>query len=201
MVIIGLTGGIATGKSTVAAMLEELGAVVVDADQVAREVVEPGEILDRIAAAFGRDVLTPDGRLDRAALGRKVFGDDEALKRLNAITHPEIRRRITRRVEELRREGRAPAVVLDIPLLFEGGVAYAVDEIWVVAVDRETQLRRLMERNGLSRPEAEARVASQMPIEEKVRRADVVIDNSGDLAVTRAQVEAAWRRLTGRGQR
>ncbi|MEW8978130.1 MAG: dephospho-CoA kinase [Symbiobacterium sp.] len=197
MRIVGLTGSIASGKSTVSAILRELGAPVIDADAIVHDLQRPGTpVTEAIAREFGPAVLRPDGSLDRAALGRIVFSDPARRRALEAIVHPAVRAEIERQVEALRREGRA-AVVLDIPLLFETGWDKRVDEVWVVYVDETTQRARLMGRDGLSPAEAEARIAAQMSLEEKMRRADRVIDNRGDLARTRAQVLAAWQAVAG----
>lgn len=197
MRIIGLTGSIASGKSTVTAILREIGAPVIDADAIVHELQQPGtEVTAAIAREFGPGVLRPDGSLDRAALGRMVFADPERRRALEAIVHPAVRVEMLRRIEELRREGR-PAAVLDIPLLYESGWDRLVDEVWVVYVDRATQKARLIARSGLSPEEAEARIAAQGDLEEKARRADRVIDNRGGLAETRAQVLAAWQAVLG----
>lgn len=189
---IGLTGGIASGKSTVSRMLAELGAPVIDADQLARAVVEPGaEVYHEIIAAFGQQILLPDGRIDRKALGARVFADPAARKRLESIVHPAVQARRAARMRELAIAGH-PVAVLDVPLLFEVGMDRQVDEIWVVWVDPETQLRRLMERDSLDEPAARQRMAAQWPLSEKRSRAHVIIDNTGSLEATRAQVAAAW---------
>lgn len=201
--VIGLTGGIGTGKSTVAALLEKLGAVIVDSDAIVRELQAPGApMLRTLAEAFGEDVIREDGSLDRARLGERVFSDEEARLRLNAIVHPEVGRESARRLAAARAAG-APLVVLDIPLLFEtrrGGTASdanrGVDAIVVVYAPRALQIERQLERNGYDRTEAERRVDSQMPIERKRELADHVIDNSGSLEATRRQVEALFARLT-----
>lgn len=193
--VVGLTGGIATGKSTVARMFEELGAAVVSADVVARQVVEPGEpAWGEIKDTFGEEVLAADGTLDRRALGAIVFGDEEARRRLEAITHPRIRERMRRQIDEL--AGRGLVVIAEIPLLFESAPARAlVDETVVVYVDEDVQEARLMERDGFSRAEARARMAAQKPLAEKAALADWVIDNGRGLEETKAQVERLWRRL------
>lgn len=193
--VVGLTGGIATGKSTVARMFEELGAAVVSADVVARQVVEPGEpAWGEIKDTFGEEVLAADGTLDRRALGAVVFGDEEARRRLEAITHPRIRERMRRQIDEL--AGRGLVVIAEIPLLFESAPARAlVDETVVVYVDEDVQEARLMERDGFSRAEARARMAAQKPLAEKAALADWVIDNGRGLEETKAQVERLWRRL------
>jgi len=195
MRLIGLTGSIASGKSTVTRALRELGVPVIDADAIVREVQEPGTpVLAAIAQEFGPGVIRPDGSLDRKALGAIVFRDPARRRALEAIVHPEVRRRMLAEVERYRAEGR-PAVVLDLPILFETGWEDLVDEVWVVYVDRETQKTRLMARDGLSAEEAELRIAAQMDLEEKVARADRVIDNRGTEAETRAQVAELVKEL------
>ena len=193
MKVLGLTGGIGSGKSMVASMFAQLGADVIDADQLARDVVEPGQpALVEIATAFGRDVLLPDGRLDRGKLGRIIFADPVARGKLNAITHPRIRERID---AEIAARGSRPGVlVVDIPLLYENDRTRTVETVIVVWIDSKTQLRRLNERDGLTEEEARQRIAAQMPLDEKRARADVVIDNSGSRESTRRQVEAIYRR-------
>lgn len=194
MRIIGLTGGIASGKSTVSRLLRELGATVVDTDVLAREVVEPGQpAWAEIVAWLGREVLLPDGSLDRRKVGELVFGDRQARARLEAITHPRIDAAAREALAAAERAG-ARVAVLDVPLLYEAGWDKKVDEVWVVYVDEATQKSRLMARDGLTEAQAAARMAAQMSLAEKARRAGVVIDNGGDPAGTAAQVTAAWRR-------
>ena len=193
MRIIGLTGGIASGKTSVASLLERLGAAVVDADRLAREVVEPGEeALSGIVAAFGEKVLNSDGTLNRAALGEIVFSDQAARRSLEAITHPAIRRRAEEKLARLQ-EGGVKEAFYVAPLLFEAGLASRVSEVWVVYLDQETQLERLMARDGLDREAALARIASQMPMEEKKRLGRIVIDNRGSREELEAQVLRLWR--------
>jgi dephospho-CoA kinase len=192
MRVLGLTGGIGSGKSLVDAIFRELGADVIDADALAREVVEPGQpALAEIVASFGSDVLLPDGRLNRARLAALIFGDAAARQRLNAITHPRIRRRMTEEVAA--RSGRSGVLVLDIPLLYENGRGVDLEKVIVVWVDQATQRRRLMERDGLTLEQAGQRIAAQMPLDEKRRRGDHVIDNSGSPESTRRQVDAIYR--------
>jgi len=177
----------------VAGILRELGARVVDADEVAREVLAPGSpVLARVAERFGREVLREDGSLDRRCLAEIVFRDRQALADLNAITHPPIIEVIRRRIEEARGEG-VRVLVIDAPLLLEAGMQGMVDEVWVVTCTRDQQIERLCRRTGLSPREAEARMRAQMPLEEKVRRADRVIPNQGSLAELRAEVERHWQ--------
>ncbi len=195
--VIGLTGGIATGKSTVSDLIRAAGIPVLDADRIAREVVLPGNpAYHAILEAFGTGILQPDGRIDRARLGHLVFADADARRRLNAIVHPPVRRIIASRLKQLDAEGARFAVV-DIPLLFETGDPTSYVEVVVVYADPAVQLQRLMARDGLSETQAMRRIAAQMPIDEKARRADTVIDNGGSLARTRAQVDALisrWQR-------
>ena len=188
--IIGLTGGIATGKSTVAAMLGERGAAIVDADRVAREVVEPGQpALREIVNRFGPGILNEDGTLNRKKLGEIVFSDPARRKELEAITHPAIRERMREMIEALQAEDPDRLIVADIPLLFEGGHQRNYACVLLVYVLREIQKLRLMQRDGLTEEEAEQRLAAQMDIEEKKRLADYVIDNSGTREETARQVE------------
>jgi len=195
MKVIGLTGGIASGKSSVAKILEKCGAVVVDADQLAREVVAPGEPAHRaIVAAFGETVVKSDGTLDRTALGKLVFADVSARKVLEEITHPRIAERAARRIEEERlRETKVLFYV--VPLLIEAGLVSSVDEVWLVSVDREVQINRLMKRDAISREEAVRKIGAQMPIQEKAAYADVIIDNNGLPDETAHCVANEWKRL------
>ncbi len=189
--ILGLTGSIACGKTTVARMLQQKGAALVDADQVSRDLTGPGSpVLVRLVERFGPEILDAEGRLDRAGLALRVFASPRDLEDLNQITHPAIWRESLARVAE---EGALhPVVVLMAPLLLEHGAEAIVDQVWVVDLPLEEQLRRLTTRDGLSRQEALRRVQSQMSAADKAARADVVIDNSGDLAQTERQALAAW---------
>lgn len=194
--IMGLTGGIASGKSTVSALLVEKGARLVDADAIAREVMLPGhEVLASVAAYFGSGVLLPDGTLNRAKLGDIVFRDPEALKALNGLTHPAIRRITRERMEAFEREDSSRLVAVDIPLLYESGQEEMFERILVVYAPREVQLERLIKRSGLTKEQAEARLDSQMDIEVKKAKADYVIDNSGEPGETRRQIDDLWDRL------
>ena len=197
MRIIGLTGGIASGKSTVTNILRELGVRVVDTDAIAREVVAPGKpAWEDIVAWLGREILLPDGGIDRRKLGELVFSDNTARARLEGITHPRIAAEVKAAVEAAAAEG-LPAVVLDVPLLYEAGWDKQVDEVWVVFVNAATQQSRLMARDGLTPDEVRARMAAQADLADKAQKADVVIDNGGDVASTREQAVRAWRRVTG----
>ncbi|TMB71547.1 MAG: dephospho-CoA kinase [Chloroflexi bacterium] len=191
MRVLGLTGGIGSGKSMVAQIFARLGAVVIDADQLAREVVEPGQpALQEIATAFGRDVLLSDGRLDRSKLAGIIFADPAERARLDAITHPRIRARMD---EEIKARRSGPGVlIVDIPLLYENDRTHSVERVIVVWVDPQTQLRRIRRRDGLSAEAARQRIAAQMPLDAKRARADHVIDNSGSREDTRRQVEAIY---------
>ncbi|MBD2846507.1 dephospho-CoA kinase [Paenibacillus sp. IB182496] len=194
---IGLTGGIASGKSTVGALLTERGAVVVDADQLAREVVLPGEpALAEVARRFGASVLHEDGTLDRKALGAIVFGDRVRLTELEGILHPAIRQRMRERLDQLEAEDPGRLHIADVPLLYETGQAAAYGRVLVVYVPREVQVQRLAARSPeLTAEQAAARVDLQMDIEEKRRRADWVVDNSGTREETRRQLDALWREM------
>lgn len=193
MYIVGLTGGIASGKSTVARILRELGAPVVDADLAARAVIPA--VLPELVAAFGEGILRPGGSLDRGRLAAIVFADPAARVRLEAITHPPILRNLGRQLVRLQREGQAVAV-LEVPLLVEAGLAALVDEIWVVAAGPGRQVERLALRDGLTPEQARQRLDAQLPLAQKREKAQVVIENNGPLAATRQQVEAGWARLT-----
>ncbi len=194
MRIIGLTGGIASGKTTVARMLAELGAVIVDADQISREAVMPGSAaLAALVEEFGSDILLPDGTLDRAQVARTVFCDPAARKRLEAILHPAIRQLADQKLTELRKVG-TEVVLYVAPLLIEAGAVSRVDEIWVVHVDQATQISRLMARDGITEQEALQRIAAQMPMEEKRKYGKVVIENGRGIDQTAKQVQQIWER-------
>jgi dephospho-CoA kinase len=185
--LVGLTGGLATGKSTVSDVLRGLGCVVLDADVLAREVVEPGEpALAAIAAEFGPDVLRADGTLDRKRLGAIVFADPTRRRRVEAITHPAIRERFLARLAELEAQDFAGIVVWDAPVMIESGGYQAMDRLVVVVTDPATQRARAFARDG-DAADAERKIASQMPLAEKAKLADYVIDNSGDRAATESR--------------
>jgi dephospho-CoA kinase len=201
--ILGLSGGIGSGKSTVTRILSELGATTIDADAIVHEQQAPGQpLLVEIAKAFGDEVIAADGSLDREALGNIVFKDESARARLGNLMHPPVIAEMMRRAKAAV-ESEVPLVVLDIPLLFEGrqsgrgsGAVMNFDATVCVWVRRDVQLARTVERDGCSEEEAERRIAAQLPIDEKREMADYVIDNSGSPAETRAQVEALVARLT-----
>lgn len=186
--IIGLTGSIASGKSTVSQMLKESGYPIVDADLVARQVVEPGsETLEKIKGAFGEDVILPDGSLDRKKVGDLIFTDPASRKRLNDIIHPAIRNEMLRQRAAYMADGQK-VVIMDIPLLFESKLQHFADKILVVSVTEENQLKRLMERNELAEGEALARISSQLPMSVKEEGADAVIYNNGTIEETKWQL-------------
>lgn len=186
--IIGLTGSIASGKSTVSKMLEELGYPIIDADKVARLVVEPGqETLVKIAALFGESVIRGDGTMDRAKVGELIFNDPASRKSLNDVIHPAIRKEMLRQRAELLEQGHQ-SIIMDIPLLFESRLQHFVDKILVVSVTEENQLKRLMERNQLTEKEARARISSQLPMSVKEEGADAVIYNNGSFDDTKWQL-------------
>jgi dephospho-CoA kinase len=193
--LIGLTGGIASGKSTVSRMLKELGATVIDADQLAREVVAPGQpALAEIAARFP-GVVGPDGALDRKKLGERIFGDVAERGALNAITHPRIQQRVLELTQGYAEAG-VKVVVYDAPLIFENRLDQALEGTILVAASEPVQVARLRARDGLSEEQARARLAAQLSLDEKRKLATWVIDNSGTVEQTRAQVERLWAQLT-----
>ncbi len=195
--LVGLTGGIACGKSTVAALFEQTGAKIVDADVLAREVVAPGsDGLEAIVAAFGTSVLLEDGSLNREAMGALVFGDDQNRKRLNQITHPRIAQATMSAISQYRAAGET-RVVYDAALIVENGMADAFRPLVVVSADANVQLARLMARNGLSEEEAQERISSQLPLSEKEAAADFVIDNSGSLEALGVRFQEVLRALEG----
>ncbi|WP_426182410.1 dephospho-CoA kinase [Microbacterium sp. TWP3-1-2b2] len=197
MPLIALTGGIASGKSTIARRLESLGAVVVDADQIVRDVQSPeSPVLREIATAFGDEVLDSSGALDRAVLGARVFSDPEALARLNGIVHPAVRRESQRRFEVAFAEDPHAVVVYDVPLLVEARVDDPWDTIVVAHAPAEERLRRLIELRGMEPREAQNRIDAQVADEKRLAIADVVVDTAGSLEHTEQQVDALWQRLT-----
>ena len=194
MKIIGLTGGIACGKSTVSAELRALGAAIIDADALAHELSQPHQpIYNAYVERFGREIVTVDGTLDRAAIARRVFADTALRAEVEAIAHPIIRSAAEERLRAAREESKR-AAVLDVPLLFEAGWDALADETWVVALPREEQLARLLARDtSMDAGEARARIAAQMPLAEKCARADVVIDNSGTVEEIREYIGKLWK--------
>lgn len=194
--LIGLTGNIATGKSTVAQDFRDLGAHVIDADQITHLVEMKGQpALAQIVAAFGANILRPDGELNRSALGRIVFGDEVRLRQLEAIVHPAVRAEIARQLAALPADAVA---VIEVIKLFESGWADQCDEVWVTHCSPEEQVNRLMQSRGMSERDARARVASQNSQADKLAHADVVIDTSGTREETQAIVAREWARVAGR---
>ena len=193
--IIGLTGGIASGKSTVSKMLGELGLPIVDADIIARQVVERGEdAYQKIVKQFGEDILTDEGNIDRKKLGAIIFANSEKRKLLNEIVHPAVRAEMKRQIDKHSSEGHE-RIVLDIPLLFESNLQSMVDKIIVVYIPKELQLQRLMKRDGSTEEEALQRIQSQMPIEEKKSLADAVLHNSGSIEETKEQLIQLFKKM------
>jgi len=186
---IGLTGGIAAGKSMVSGILAELGAWILDADAISREVVEPGtEGLKAIAAEFGEKVLMPDGSLDRRALGAEVFGDPQKLERLNGILHPIIKAEMLRRAAEIEEQHTEDIVIFDVPLLIESGWQDVADEVWLVSAPVEQRIRRIAMRDGLDEKQAMERISAQMTDEQKAKHADVIINNGGSIQELKERV-------------
>ena len=198
MLIIGVTGSIGTGKTTVAKMLRRLGARVVDADDISHRVMEPGNpAWKKIVSRFGRKVLRRDGYIDRRALGAVVFSDREKLRKLCAILHPEVYRRMRAIVNRTRRADSSAVVALDVPLLLETGGQKYIDKLIVVSAPREVQVRRACRKFGLSRAQIIRRIRTQMPLGRKVKAADFVVDNGGSMLSTEKQVRAIWKKLAG----
>jgi len=198
MLIVGLTGGIVSGKSTVAKMFQQLGALIIDADKIARSIVQPGEkAWQSIVEYFGKGILNDNQELNRKELARIVFADKEKLETLNRITHPEITTIIKEKIDRMRRKNinKESICIVEAPLLFEAHLEEMMDRIIVVYLNREEQIRRLLLRNGLTQQEAIDRIESQMPLEEKVQRADYIIDNCTSINQTKKQVKQVWSEL------
>ena len=195
MKVIGLTGGIGSGKSTVSQFLAELGAVILDADKVGHEAFKPDtEVWREVVAAFGRQVVTPNGDIDRKKLGEIVFGNPESLSQLNQIMHPRMHDMVKAQLEEYRHQ-EMDVVVLRASLLIEAGWASLVDEVWVTVASEPTVLRRLKQRSGLSEQQSLARIRSQLSSEERVKHADVVINTECDLNELKSKVDKLWQKL------
>ena len=199
MRIIGLTGGIACGKSTVSNVLKDCGARIVDADAIAHELSQPNQpIFHAYVELFGPEIVTPEGTLDRAEIARRVFSDTVLRDKMNARVHPIIRAAAEDRLDAAHMDGTA-VVVLDVPLLFEAGWDALTNDTWVVTLPPEEQLARLLARDHtMDEAEARARIAAQMPLAEKCMRADVVIENSGTREETKERVEKLWETYLGR---
>lgn len=197
MILIGLTGGVATGKSTVAQMFEQCGAIVIDADALARAVVQPDKPAWRdIVRAFGKEVLNPNRTINRQTLGSIVFRHPAKRRRLERIIHPRVAREQQRLTREAARKDPTAVVLYDVPLLFEAGIDKRVQKIIVVTADQQTQIARLKKRNGLSRAEALRRIRSQMSLARKTQMADIVIDGTAPRAVGKRQVQEAFVMLS-----
>ncbi len=197
--VVGLTGGIASGKSLVSSYLQDLGAAIIDADELARKAVVPhSPAWQEIREYFGAGVFQPDGNIDRKKLADLVFNSRSEREKLNSIIHPRVIESTLRLKEKHQNEKRAPLIVIDAPLLIETGMYEHVDEVWVIAVPEQTQLERLVERDGLSMQRAQNRLASQMPLSEKLQYADRVIDNSGEIEKTIEQIDTLWRQVVCR---
>ncbi|MCD6581162.1 MAG: dephospho-CoA kinase [Desulfuromusa sp.] len=200
VLILGVTGNIASGKSTVAKELARRGAVVLDADQLAREVVESGSsVLKKMVKLFGTEILQKDGDLDRDRLGQMVFADVKVRAMLDSIIHPEIAKKSIEQLQELKQRTDIPLIVYEAPLLFEVGAEVRVDKVLVVKIDPEEQLKRLRARDGSGEVAARQRMAAQMPQQKKIARADFVIDNSGSVAETLKQIDLLWPQLVPKG--
>ena len=199
MILVGLTGGIGSGKSTVARLLAERGAVVVDADELAREALRPGtRTFEQVWALFGDEVVTADGELDRAAIAAIVFGDEKKRRALESITHPEVFRLLAEAVEWHRDSDNV--VVFDAPLIIETGFHEACDVVVVVTASEETRIERLRRDRGMSQAEASVRMASQVGAEVREAAADVIIDNDGDLPALERQIDQLWANLAARAR-
>jgi dephospho-CoA kinase len=195
MKVIGLTGGIGSGKSTVSQFLAELGAVIIDTDKVGHEAFKPDtELWQQVVAAFGKRILKPSGKIDRKRLGETVFGNPELLSRLNEIMHPRMYDVVKTQIEDYQQQG-AEVVVLEATLLIEANWTLLVDEIWVTVASEATTLKRLKKRSQMSGQEALARIRSQLPSEERIRYADVVIDTECSLSEVKARVKKLWDKL------
>lgn len=195
--VLGITGNIACGKSTIARAFAERGAALVDADQLAREVVAPGSpVLQQLVERFGAGILLADGRLNRDRLGEIIFADPRARQDLNRITHPAIGRLAVERLQSLKQQPKVPLVVYEAPLLFEAGAEGRVDKVLVVSIDPLVQLERLMARDGLDETAARQRIKAQMPQQEKLARADYILDNSGSLSEALQRVDSLWELIT-----
>jgi dephospho-CoA kinase len=198
MLIIGVTGSIGTGKTTVAKMLRGLGAVVVDADDISHRALEPGNSAwKKTVACFGKKVLRRDGYIDRGVLGEIVFSDRKKLRKLCGILHPEVYKRMRAIVNRVKRADKSAVIALDVPLLLETGGRKYIDKLVVVSVPREVQLKRACRKFGLKRPEITKRIRMQMPLKQKVKVADFVVDNGGSIISTEKQVRAIWKKLAG----
>lgn len=198
MIVIGLTGGMASGKTSVARMLAKLGAHVIDADVIAKKLVAPGQpALRLLAEIFGPGIIQPDGKLNRGALAAVVFNDHEKLEKLNAVLHPMVIQKTMDKLRIFKETQPDSVIIIDAPLLLEAGMTKLVDEVWVVIAGEEEQIKRAVIRKNLSREEAKKRLAAQMPLKEKLKYANKVIDNSGSISSTAEQVKTLWEKVLG----
>ncbi|MCZ6641390.1 MAG: dephospho-CoA kinase [Gammaproteobacteria bacterium] len=196
MIVIGLTGGMASGKSTAARHLQTLGAHVIDADVLGHRAYEPGtRAFSEVVNAFGSDIVDADGRIDRKILGGKVFGQPDSLAKLTNIVWPEIRRMAEAEIESVRKADPSKVIVLEAAVLFEAGWEDAVGEIWVVSLDRDAAAQRAGARDGVDQAAVQKRIDAQMTNEERVKRGEIIIDNSGSLADLLTQLDTQWQRI------
>ncbi|MDD5449953.1 MAG: dephospho-CoA kinase [Candidatus Omnitrophica bacterium] len=195
MKIIGVTGSFGTGKTTVSCMFKRLGAVVFDADRFAHEALLERGIRNKLVWQFGRRILKADGGIDRRKLGKVVFTDNVALKKLCAAVHPYVIKKIKKGIQRLKRANKKATIVLDVPLLIETGMTKLVDKLIVVKTDKRTEIKRCVQATALSRKEILARIRAQMPIGEKIRKSDFVIDNSGTKQKTKREVKKVWQEI------
>jgi dephospho-CoA kinase len=199
-VVIGLTGGIGSGKSTVSGMLAQLGAVILNADEVGHETLKPGtEAWQEITSAFGQEIVKDSGEIDRGKLGEIVFSNPRALARLNSIMHPRMYQAMKRRIEEWQRQG-AEVIVLEAAILVEANWTPLVDEVWVTTAPEATVVRRLRDSKGLTETQVLARIRSQLPHQERAKHADIIIENACELEGVKARVKDLWRALHARQQ-
>ncbi len=198
MIIIGVTGSIGTGKTTVSEMFRRMGAVVIDADEISHQLIYPGRpAWKKVVSAFGKTVVRRDHFIDRKVLGRKVFSDSRLLMKLSGIIHPLVYKEIRGKIAKIKRSDPSAIVVVDVPLLLESGGQKQVDKVIVVAAPRNVQFARACEKFGTCRSEISRRIKAQMPLKEKIKAADFVIDNGGSLVSTAKQSRAIWKKLVG----
>lgn len=198
MIIVGMTGGIGTGKTTAAEMFRRMGAAVIDADEISHRLIYPGRpAWKKIVSTFGKAVLRRDYFIDRKILAQKVFSDSRQLKKLNGIIHPLVYKAIREKIATIRRPDPSAVVILDVPLLLESVGQRHADKLVVVAAPRDVQLKRVCEKFGIGKSDALRRIKAQMPLKEKIKIADFVIDNGGSLISTEKQVRAIWKTLVG----
>ena len=196
MLVVGLTGGIASGKSTVSQYLRELGAEIIDADVIAGELVYPqSSAWQEVVNHFGKEIIDENGFLKRKKLGQIIFQSPAEREVLNEILHPKIKQRIAEQIQAFRQQEEVSLIIVDAPLLIESGMTGMVDEVWVVSIPVELQLQRLRERDKLSEAEAQKRLTSQMPLQEKIKYAQRVIDNSGTIINTKKTIDFLWKQV------